>query len=63
VKPQRPSPEIKHTPANAQLQYASTTYNGTLTDIHSTQNIAGKTALCIKYGKCLYLQCVLENDL
>jgi hypothetical protein len=26
VKPQRPSPEIKHTPANAQLQYTSTTY-------------------------------------
>jgi hypothetical protein len=63
VKPQRPSPEIKHTPSNAQLQYTPTTYNGTLTNIHSTQNIAGKTALCIKYGKCLYLQDVPEHGL
>jgi hypothetical protein len=36
VKPQRPSPEIRHTPANAQLQY--TAYNETLIDIHITQN-------------------------
>jgi hypothetical protein len=42
------NPEIKHTPANAQLQYTSTAYNGTHTDIHITYRNAGKTALCIK---------------
>jgi hypothetical protein len=49
VKPQRPSTlEIKHIPANAQLQDTSTTYHGTHTDIHITYRNAGKTALYIK---------------
>jgi hypothetical protein len=29
VKPQRPSPEIRHTPAIANLQYTSTAYKNT----------------------------------
>jgi hypothetical protein len=63
MKPQRPSPEIRHTPANANLQHTSTTYKRTLTDIHLTHSHAGKTAICIKYGKCLYLQGVPEHNL
>jgi hypothetical protein len=62
VKPQRPSPEIKHTPANATTAYI-TAYKEHSQTSHSTQNNAGKTALCIKYGKCLYLQCVPEHGL
>jgi hypothetical protein len=56
VKPQRPSPEIKHTPANAQLHIHSQHTNRTHTDIHITQNNAGKTAsVYIKMANaCIY---------
>jgi hypothetical protein len=55
MKPQRPSTlEIKHPPANA--YHTSTTYNGTHTDIHVTQNIMQEKLLCyIKLANaCIY---------
>jgi hypothetical protein len=68
VKPQRPSLEIMHAPANANLQHTSTTYIHiiwrTLIDIHTTETIfAGKTIVYILNGKCLFVQGVPENDL
>jgi hypothetical protein len=50
MKPQRPSPEIQPTPANAQLQHTSTTYiKNTHRHPHNTEMHAGKTtSVCIK---------------
>jgi hypothetical protein len=56
MKPQRPSPEIKHTPANANLQYTSTTHKEHSQTFIQHRIHAGKTAsVYIKMeNACIY---------
>jgi hypothetical protein len=63
MKPQRPSPEIKHTPANANLQYTSTTYKNTHRHSFNTEIHAGKTASVYIKWKMPVLQGVPEHGL
>jgi hypothetical protein len=64
VKPQRPSPEIKYTPANENLPYTSTTYKNTHRHPHNTEYMQEKLLLFIlKMANACFYKGVLELSL
>jgi hypothetical protein len=63
MKPQRTSPEIKHTPANENLQHTYTAYKNTHRHSFNTEIHAGKVASVILNGKCIFVQGVPEHGL
>jgi hypothetical protein len=64
MKPQRPSPEIRHTPANANLQHTSTTYiKNTHRHSFNTEYMQEKLLLFVLKWKMPVLQGVPEHGL